>query len=194
VAEPLASAPTGPYRIDCQSHLFVPEIVALMEKRTTDPVVYRRGEDRFVRMGEWHRRMLPNHFDVDAKLRSMDENQIQLTALSINDPGPEWFGDAGVDVAQSANDFIAAVVRKHPTRFLGLCVLPWQNVPAALGELDRCVNKLGMKGLLLYTNLAGQFPDEPAFRPVLARAAELSRVAAPRQAGDDGRGQGLRDD
>jgi predicted TIM-barrel fold metal-dependent hydrolase len=30
-----------------------------------------------------------------------------------------------------------------------------------------------MKGLLLYTNLAGRFPDEPEFRPVLARAAGL---------------------
>ena len=31
-----------------------------------------------------------------------------------------------------------------------------------------------MKGLLLYTNLAGRCPDEPEFRPVLAHAAELS--------------------
>ena len=28
-----------------------------------------------------------------------------------------------------------------------------------------------MKGLLLYTNLTGTFPDEPAFRPVFRRAA-----------------------
>jgi len=35
------------------------------------------------------------------------------------------------------------------------------------------VGQLGMKGLLLYTNLAGRFPDEPEFRPVLARAAGL---------------------
>jgi predicted TIM-barrel fold metal-dependent hydrolase len=35
------------------------------------------------------------------------------------------------------------------------------------------VQKLGMKGLLLYTNLAGRFPDEPEFRPVFARAVEL---------------------
>jgi len=30
----------GPLVIDCQSHLYVPEIVSLMEKRTQDPVVY----------------------------------------------------------------------------------------------------------------------------------------------------------
>jgi predicted TIM-barrel fold metal-dependent hydrolase len=30
-----------------------------------------------------------------------------------------------------------------------------------------------MKGILLYTNLAGKFPDEPEFRPLFARAVEL---------------------
>ena len=30
-----------------------------------------------------------------------------------------------------------------------------------------------MKGWLLYTNLAGRFPDEPEFRPLFARAVEL---------------------
>src|SRR5205809_8034040 len=44
---------------------------------------------------------------------------------------------------------------------------------AAVAELDRCVEKLGMKGILLYTNLAGKFPDEPEFRPLFARAVEL---------------------
>jgi predicted TIM-barrel fold metal-dependent hydrolase len=39
-------------------------------------------------------------------------------------------------------------------------------------ELERCVRKLGMKGILLYTNLAGRFPDEPEFRPLFARAVE----------------------
>jgi predicted TIM-barrel fold metal-dependent hydrolase len=96
-----------------------------------------------------------------------------MTALSINDPGPEWFGADGPAVAQILNDFIGGIARKHPTRFFGLCVLPLQDMRASLVELDRCVQKLGMKGILLYTNLAGKFPDEPEFRPLFARAVEL---------------------
>ncbi|MBL9123326.1 MAG: hypothetical protein JNG90_06805, partial [Planctomycetaceae bacterium] len=68
-AAELASAPG---KIDCQSHLFCPELVKRMEARSIDPVVYRRGDDQFVRMGEWHRKILPNHMDVGAKLASMD--------------------------------------------------------------------------------------------------------------------------
>lgn len=144
-----------------------------MEKRTTDPTVFTKDGERFLKTGDWLRKVPPLYLDVDAKLATMDAAGIELTALSINDPGPEWFGADGPAVAQMANDFVAGLAQKYPKRFFGLCVLPWQDVKASIAELDRCVQKLGMKGLLLYTNLAGRFPDEPDFRPVLARAVEL---------------------
>lgn len=159
--------------LDCQSHLFSPEIVALMERRKDDPVVYSKDGQPWVRMGDWHRRILPNHMDVEAKVAAMDANGIAMTALSINDPGPEWFGADGPTVARIANDFVARVAREHPGRFIGLCVLPLQDMSAALKELDRCVSDLGMRGILLYTNLAGRFPDEPVFRPLFRRAVDL---------------------
>ncbi len=161
------------FKIDCQSHLFAPELVTLMEKRTSDPTVFTKDGIRYVKMGDWLRKIPPAYFDVDLKLATMDAAGIALTALSINDPGPEWFGNDGPAVAQMANDFVAGVVRKHPARFFGLCVLPLQDLKVALAELDRCVQRLGMKGILLYTNLAGKFPDEPEFRPLFARAVEL---------------------
>jgi predicted TIM-barrel fold metal-dependent hydrolase len=123
-------------------------------------------------MGDWLRKIPPLYLDVDAKLASMDAAGIARTALSINDPGPEWFGADGPAVARLANDFVADVVRRHPARFFGLCVLPLQDMKAAIAELDRAVES-GMRGILLYTNLAGRFPDEPEFRPLFARAVEL---------------------
>src|SRR5262249_54602917 len=137
-----------------------------------DPVVYTRGGERFVKMGDWNRRILPNHFDVAAKLADMDRHAIRTTAISINDPGPEWFGAEGPAVAKLANDFIAGGVQQHPGRFVGLCVLPLQDMAESLAELDRCVRRLDMRGILLYTNLAGKFPDEPEFRPLFAKAVE----------------------
>jgi predicted TIM-barrel fold metal-dependent hydrolase len=159
--------------IDCQSHLFCEELVALMEKRSGDPVVFVRDGVRVVKMGDWLRKIPPHYLDVDVKLAAMDAAGVERTALSINDPGPEWFGADGPAVARVANDFVARIVARHPQRFFGLGVLPLQDMRAALIELDRCVQQLGMKGILLYTNLAGRFPDEPQFRPLFARAAEL---------------------
>jgi len=159
--------------IDCQSHLFCPEIVAIMEKRDRDPIVRVRDGQRVVIMGDWVRKFMPRHTDVDSKIADMDDSSIAMTALSINDPGPEWFNTDGPAMAQLLNDFIAGIVKKHPTRFLGLCVLPLQDEKAAQAELDRCARLPGMRGILLYTNLAGKFPDEPQFRWLFHRAVEL---------------------
>lgn len=160
-------------RIDCQSHLFAPELLSLMEKRQESPRAYRQGDDLYVVVGDWVRRVLPKHLDVAAKIVDMDLSGIQMTALSINDPGPELFGKEGAAVARIANDFVAEVARQHPSRFFGLMVLPLQDMEAALLELDRCANRLGMKGILLYSNLAGKFPDLPEFRPLFERAEAL---------------------
>ncbi|MDZ4401387.1 amidohydrolase family protein [Prosthecobacter sp.] len=159
--------------IDCQSHLFFPEVLDMMRKRKVEPLIYDKDGTVFLKMGDWLRKVPPHYLDVEAKLAAMDASGIEITMLSTNDPGPEWFGDDGPAVAQLIHDSLAGVIAKHPTRFRGLCVLPLQNEKAAAEELDRCVKKLGFKGILLYTNLAGAWCDEPQFHWVYARAEEL---------------------
>ncbi|MBZ2176173.1 MAG: amidohydrolase family protein [Acidobacteria bacterium] len=170
LAATASAAATNPVKIDCQSHLFSAEFLALLEKRQTAPYVYRKGPDRFVVVGQWHRKLMPTHTDVQAKLAVMDQANIAMTALSINDPGPELFGDDSPAMARLLNDFIAATVRQHPTRFFGLATLPFNSAKAMMDEFDRAINRLGMKGILLYSNLNGRFSDEDEFRPLFAEA------------------------
>jgi len=165
-----ASQITPAYRIDCQSHVFSEDFLRFLEKRKTSPYVYRKDGERFVVVGEWHRKLMPSHTDLDAKLASMDKAGIRQTALSINDPGPDLFGKDSATVARSLNDFISDCVRRHPARFFGLAALPFDSTDSMLRELDRCASKLGMKGILLYSNLDGRFPDEPVFRPLFTEA------------------------
>jgi predicted TIM-barrel fold metal-dependent hydrolase len=165
-----AMAAVAPGRIDCQSHLFYEEFLKLLEKRKTPPYVYRQGNDRFVVVGKWTRRLMPKHTDVAAKLADMDAAGISMTALSINDPGPELFGADSAAMAVLLNDMVADTVRAHPERFFGLATLPFTNGEQMLKELDRAVSKLGMKGVLLYSNIDGKFLDEPQFRPLFAEA------------------------
>lgn len=159
--------------VDCQSHLFFPEVLDLMRKREAEPLVYDRDGTTFLKMGDWLRKVPPSYVSVDAKLAAMDASGIGVTLLSTNDPGPEWFGDDGPAVAQVIHDSLAGVIAKHPARFRGLCTLPMQNEKAADDELDRCVKKLDFRGILLYTNLAGAWCDEPHFHWLYARAEEL---------------------
>ena len=159
--------------VDCQSHLFFPEVLDLMRRRKTEPLVYVQDGTTYLKMGDWLRKVPPAYVSVDTKLAAMDASGIEITMLSTNDPGPDWFDDDGPAVARLIHDSLAGVVAKHPKRFRGLCTLPLQNETAAAAELDRCVRRLGFVGILLYTNLAGAWCDEPQFHWLYARAEEL---------------------
>ena len=61
-ALPTVLPPAG--RIDCQSHLFCPQVVALMEERTSDPRVFTRDGVRVVQMGDWLRKIPPHYKSI----------------------------------------------------------------------------------------------------------------------------------
>ena len=159
--------------VDCQSHLFFPEVIEVMRQRKTEPLVFDQNGVAMLKMGDWLRKIPADYTSVDVKLAAMDASGIEITLLSTNDPGPEWFGTDGPAIAQVIHDSLASVIARHPTRFRGLCTLPLQNESAATAELDRCVKKLGFVGILLYSNLAGAWCDEPQFHWLYARAEEL---------------------
>ena len=167
--------------VDCQSHLFVPELITLMARRKSSPYVFARDGGTFVVVNEWVRRLMPKHTDVNAKLADMDAAGIRMTALSINDPGPELFGSDGPAIGRLVHDFLAEITRKYPERFFALMTLPLQDMSASLREAERCASVLGMKGILLYSNINGEFPDEPRYRPIFdfAQSAGLPVLLHP---------------
>ena len=65
-------------RIDCQSHVFCPELVTLMERRTTDPRVYKKDGVRALQMGDWLRKIPDAYMDIDRKLVAMDTAGIEI--------------------------------------------------------------------------------------------------------------------
>ena len=50
--EARAANTTAPFKIDCQSHLFCPELLSLLEKRKGSPYAYRKGADLYVAIGK----------------------------------------------------------------------------------------------------------------------------------------------
>ena len=160
-------------RIDTQSHIWPEPFLDYLQTRDQEPLAFREGDALFIDTGKWRRRAMPGHSDMAAKVRTMDAAGIDLTVLSPNDPGPERFGDDGPMVARLLNDYIAEQTRAYPGRFAGLCVLPLQEEQAAREELDRAVQDLDMRGVLLYANLDGRHPDEPEYEWLFGRAEEL---------------------
>ena len=57
--------------VDCQSHLFFPEVLEMMRRRRTEPLVFDQGGTTYLRMGDWLRKVPPDYTSVEAKLAAM---------------------------------------------------------------------------------------------------------------------------
>lgn len=165
--------PGRPFVVDCQTHLFLPEVLDAMRRRRTEPLVVDEGGTTLLKMGGWLRKVPSHYASVDAKLAMMDSCGIDHALLSTNDPGPEWFGTDGPRIAATIHDALAVIVSRHPGRFSWLGTLPLQDEAAARAELARCRKLPGFRGILLYTNLAGTWCDERPFHWLYAEAEEL---------------------
>ncbi|MFM7207815.1 MAG: amidohydrolase family protein [Planctomycetaceae bacterium] len=173
VAAGSAATAPRPFVVDCQSHLFLPEVLEVLRRRTSEPLVVDHDGTTVLKMGDWIRRVPPSYASVADKLAMMDAHGIDHTLLSTNDPGPEWFADDGPRIAATIHDALAGLATRHPARFSWLGTLPLQDEAAARAELERCRSLPGFRGILLYTNLAGAWCDEPPFHWLYARAESL---------------------
>jgi aminocarboxymuconate-semialdehyde decarboxylase len=113
-------------------------------------------------------------FDVDQRLLEMDKKDIAIRILSLSAPNVYLWDDAGqIEAARHINDALAKLCRLHPDRFIGLASLPLKDIEASLVELDRCINDLGMKGVIIGSNIDGLQLDDPKFDPIWARINAL---------------------
>lgn len=97
---------------------------------------------------------------------------VQVIGYGNNSPMNLDAADA-VPLCIQANDELAALIAKNPTRFYGFATLPVADAKAAADELSRCVNGLGFKGAILNGTFQGRFFDEPVFYPIFEAAAAL---------------------
>lgn len=114
-------------------------------------------------------------WNVDLRLRQMDESGVSIQALSV--PPMVFFyqleAQQAAEFAGRLNDGIAATVHGHPERFVGMATVPLQDTDLALAELERAVGELGMRGLAITSNVAGENLDAPRLFPFFERVAEL---------------------
>jgi aminocarboxymuconate-semialdehyde decarboxylase len=122
---------------------------------------------------------------LDERLADMDVMGVDVQVLSPNDGFYQY--DKSVDltttVARECNDEIAEVVERHPSRFVGLGTLPMQNVDAAINELVRAVDVLGLRGAMIDDHVNGRTYDDLAFRPFFKAAERLGALLFFHQGG-----------
>jgi predicted TIM-barrel fold metal-dependent hydrolase len=97
----------------------------------------------------------PAATDIEARIKHLDENGVARQIISYTVP----FGyDASLSAEEikplfrGFNDDLAALVQKHPTRFIGLAALPTSDLAWAAEELQRAHQELGFIGASLPLN------------------------------------------
>jgi 2,3-dihydroxybenzoate decarboxylase/5-carboxyvanillate decarboxylase len=129
------------------------------------------------------------------RLREMDQYGVDMHLLSLTAPGVQMFdADTACGLATLANDRLAEVIGRHPTRFAGLASFAPQAPRQAAKEMERAVHKLKLNGFMLNSHTHNEYLDDPKYWPILEAAEALDRCIYihPRGASDGLKGP-LRD-
>lgn len=96
----------------------------------------------------------PVLWDVNKRLEVMAryEAYVQVLVPSIEVLEPFFSPKDTPPLVQIFNDAVAEIVEKHPDKFVGaVATISMSNIDAALKEIDRAINELGFKGILMHT-------------------------------------------
>ena len=109
------------------------------------------------------------------RIKDMDAMGIDIQALSVTPAQTYYWAEAelGRDAARLINDQLAGIASAYPERFVAMGSVPLQNTEFAIVEMERCVEELGMRGLQLATNVAGEELSQPRLEKFFSRAEEL---------------------
>src|SRR5258705_6933021 len=103
----------------------------------------------------------------------MNEQGIDMEALSIN---PFWYKaerDVASQVVKIQNEKLAELCAAHPDRFVAFASVALQYPDLAVQQLVEGVKKLGLRGAAVGASVAGAEFSEPKFHPFWAKAEEL---------------------
>jgi aminocarboxymuconate-semialdehyde decarboxylase len=164
--------------IDIHAHLvpqfFPPLPAGVPAAEWPDMVPLPDGCAKMLLGGKEFRIFEPAYWDVPGRIGYMDQEGIALQVLS---PLPEllsyWFSARTAEaLAAHLNTVVAAAVAGMPDRFAGLGMLPMQDIDLAVTVAQRAAD-LGLRGVLLGSNVNGMSIADPKFYPVFAMLESL---------------------
>lgn len=114
------------------------------------------------------------YWDLGLRIKAMNRQGVAVQALSLTAPMVYWAdGATGARLSAAWNDGASAAHVAHPDRFVGCAMVPLQDRPRALAELERAAKLPGIRGVYMGTNVGGRELSDPEFFPVFERAAAL---------------------
>ena len=147
--------------VDVHAHCAVPEALSLMNLKLAGPGL---------------RPDLDMASQLAVRLQAMDEQGIDVEALSIN---PTWYKtdrDLAKQIIKIQNEKLAEACAANPERFVAFATVALQHPDLAAEQLEEAVKKYGLRGAGIGGNVAGEEISDPKFHPFWAKAEELGVV------------------
>ena len=173
-------------RIDCEAHFWTDEFVAYMRDRTEAPrqeVI--SDEKRRLYYDASTPDLIVNHstfletnlLDLDRRVDKMDELGIDVMILSHSGPSVEQFAPAdGLAQAKASNDRLAETIQRYPGRYVGLATISPGLPEESAEEIERCVTKLGFRGVNVMSHLESEdapYLDDARYLPIFEACERL---------------------
>src|SRR5215204_7116858 len=112
---------------------------------------------------------------LEVRLADMDRAGIDIQAVAVAVYQYYYWAppEIGAKVSRIVNNELAEATARYPDRFAPLGTVPLQDTDAAIAELRRCVQELGMRGLEIDSHVEGSEIADPRLDPFWA---ELERL------------------
>jgi len=139
--------------VDVHAHCAVPEAMAVMGLKVSPPALL----------------MSPS---AD-RLRAMDEQGIDVEALSINAYWYQADRDVARELIRIQNEKLAAACAANPERFVAFASVALQHPELAAEQLEEGVRRYGLRGAAIGGSVNGEELSDPKFHPFWAKAEQL---------------------
>ncbi|MFC1872710.1 amidohydrolase family protein [Chloroflexota bacterium] len=148
--------------IDFEHHIYLPE-QCVPKKSQSGKITERHWEDK----DKLRIRIFNDASNIERFIQFMDDAGIDMAVLTTNN------FSGGLAQMKRWNTFCAEILKKYPERFRGFaCIAPMEG-QAALDEIDRAVNDLGMIGVHIWTRNNGRHLDDRDMWPFYEKCAKF---------------------
>jgi aminocarboxymuconate-semialdehyde decarboxylase len=164
-------------KIDFHNHFYPPEYLRRLERWGTryefsqDATGLKIVKDKGARFLSITSQMV----SPEERIADMDRIGIDIQVLTLSNPNV-YFSTRkrNLDLAKMVNDFFADLCQKYSNRFVAFASVPLNHPEDAIDELYRAFNDLGMKGVVLGSNIDGEHLHSKAFWPFYEEVHRLN--------------------
>jgi aminocarboxymuconate-semialdehyde decarboxylase len=163
--------------IDFHAHIIDMEVCNFVKQNRPPEATEYQLVDNYIRGAAAQRRRHPRATsdEVEARLLDMDEFGIDQQVIFGHVAQYCYWAkpEDGARLARTGNDHLAEFVGRKPDRFIGMGMVPLQDTPAAVAELERMVKQLGFRAVAVNTHVDGMELGDEKLLPFWARAEQL---------------------